>query len=361
MSGSTTPGTVIAQIVQTMRALAGSHPGFRPVHAKGCVCYGTFRGAREARGVSRAPHLQGDAVPTVIRFSNASGDPDVHDGTPNARAMAVKFQLPDGKKADILALSIEGFPARTPEDFLAFLQAQLPDPATGQPRPDAFPRFLEKHPSTAAFIQRLTQKPVPASYGQSSYHAEHAFKFTAADGTSRFGRYHWMPEAGEAHLSPDDASKRSANFLREELESRLRNGPVVFRLLLQLAEQGDPMDDVTALWPADRPQVELGRLEVAGISQTSMADERGMVFDPTNLTDGIDLWPTPFHQLDRPLTPSRTTAAARESERPTCEPSGFRLGYGEINFKCTIEQAESFAEVDDICMCIQQIRCSNGP
>ena len=57
MSGSARP--VIAQIVETMRALAGSHPGFRPVHAKGSVCSGTFRGAPEARGVSRAPHLQG--------------------------------------------------------------------------------------------------------------------------------------------------------------------------------------------------------------------------------------------------------------------------------------------------------------
>jgi catalase len=208
--------------------------------------------------------------------------------------MAVKFQLPDSKNADILALSIEGFPARTPEDFLMFLQAQLPDPATGQPRPDAVPRFLEKHPSTAAFIERLTQKPVPASYGQSSYHGEHAFKFTAADDTSRFGRYHWMPEAGEAYLSPDDASKRSANFLREELESRLRKGPLVFRLFLQLAGQGDPTDDVTALWPADRPQVELGRLEVGRISPTSIADERRMVFDPTNLTDGIDLSADPI-------------------------------------------------------------------
>jgi catalase len=289
MSGPATPEAVIAQIVETMRALAGSHPGFRPVHAKGVVCQGTFRGAPQARGVSRAPHLQGEAVPTVIRFSNASGDPDVHDGLPNARAMAVKFQLPDGKNADILALSIEGFLARTPEDLLTFLEAQLPDPATSQPRPDAVPRFLEKHPSTGAFIGRLTQKPVPASYGQSSYHGEHAFKFTAADSTSRFGRYHWMPEAGEAYLSPDDASKRSANFLREELESRLRNGHVVFRLLLQLAGQSDPTDDVTALWPADRPQVELGRLEVTGISPTGMADERRMVFDPTNLTDGIDL------------------------------------------------------------------------
>ena len=31
--------------------------------------------------------------------------------------MAMKFQLPDGKNADILALSTEGFPERTHEGF----------------------------------------------------------------------------------------------------------------------------------------------------------------------------------------------------------------------------------------------------
>jgi len=103
-----------------------------------------------------------------------------------------------------------------------------------------------------------------------------------------------MPEAGEAYLSPDEASTRSANFLRQELESRLRNGPVVFRLLVQLAGESDPTDDVTALWPADRPLVELGRLEVTGISPTGAADERRLVFDPTNRTDGIDLSADPI-------------------------------------------------------------------
>jgi catalase len=206
----------------------------------------------------------------------------------------VKFQLPDGKNADVLANSIEGFPVRTPEDFLAFLRAQLPDPATGKPAPDAVPRFLETHPAARAFIERLMKKPVPASYGQASYYAEHAFRFTATDGTSRFGRYRWRPEAGEAYLAPDDASKRSANFLREELESRLRKSPVVFRLLLQLAGDSDPTDDVTALWPAERTLVELGRLEVTSISPTSAADERRLVFDPTNLTDGIDLSADPI-------------------------------------------------------------------
>src|ERR1700738_1304186 len=186
MPGSATP--VIAQLVEAMRALAGSHPGFRPVHAKGIVCSGMFRGAPEARGVSRAPHLQGQAVPTVMRFSNSNGNPDVHDGLANTRALAVKFQLPEGKNADILANSIEGFPARKPEEFLAFLRAQLPDPVTGRPAPDAVPRFLESHPATRAFIERLTKKPVPVSYGQACYYAEHAFRFTAADGSSRLGR-----------------------------------------------------------------------------------------------------------------------------------------------------------------------------
>ncbi|MGA9725166.1 MAG: catalase family peroxidase [Candidatus Binatus sp.] len=294
MSESAAPRTVVAEIVEAMRALAGSHPGFRPVHAKGIVCSGTFRGAPEARDVSRAAHLQGQVVPTVIRFANANGNPDVHDGLANTRSLAVKFQLPDGKNADILANSVEGFPVRTPEEFLEFLRAQLPDGVTGKPAPDAVPRFLASHPKGREFIERLMKKPVPASYGQASYHAEHAFRFTAADGASRFGRYHWMPEAGEAYLSVDDASTRNSNFLREELESRLRNGPIVFRLVLQLAAADDPTDDVTALWPADRRLIALGRLEVTGISPTSAADERRLVFDPANLTDGLDLSADPI-------------------------------------------------------------------
>jgi catalase len=74
------------------------------------------------------------------------------------------------------------------------------------------------------------------------------------------------------------------------LESRLRKGPAVFRLLLQVAGEADP----TVLWPADRLRVELGRLEVTGISPTGAADERRLIFDPTNRTDGIELSADPI-------------------------------------------------------------------
>ena len=294
MSASATPEPVIRQIVDAMRTLAGPHPGFRAVHAKGLVCSGSFRASAEAPRVTRAPHFAGQSVPTLVRFANSNGNPDVHDGVPNGRSMAVKFQLADGKSADILANSVEGFIARTPEELLEFLRAQLPDPATGRPDPDAVPRFLGAHPAGRAFVERLMKRPVPASYAQVTYHAEHAFRFTAADGTSRFGRYRFVPQAGEAFLSPDDGGKRSSSFLREELEGQLRTGPVGFRLLLQLAEAGDPTDDVTALWPEGRPVVELGRLEVTGISATSAADERRLIFDPANRTAGIDLSADPI-------------------------------------------------------------------
>jgi len=294
MSASATPESVIRQIVEAMRTLAGPHPGFRPVHAKGLVCTGTFRGSADAPRVTRAPHFAGQSVATLVRFANSNGNPEVHDGVPNGRSMAVKFQLPDDKSADILANSVEGFIARTPEELLEFLRAQLPDPATGRPDPDAVPRFLAGHPAGRAFVERLMKGAVPASYAQTAYHAEHAFRFTAADRTSRFGRYRFVPQAGEAFLSPDDAGKRSPSFLREELEGRLRTGPVAFRLSLQVAEAGDPTDDVTALWPESRPVVELGRLEVTSISSTSAADERRLIFDPSNRTDGIDLSADPI-------------------------------------------------------------------
>ena len=93
MPDTAAPRTLSVELVDAMRALAGPHPGFRPAHAKGIVCSGTFRATPDARRMCKAPHLQGQPVPAVIRFSNANGNPDVHDGLPGVRAMSVKFPL----------------------------------------------------------------------------------------------------------------------------------------------------------------------------------------------------------------------------------------------------------------------------
>lgn len=289
------------QVVDIQRAVAGPHPGFRPVHAKGVVCSGTFVATPDARTISKAAHLQGNSVKTTIRYSNGHGDPNVHDGLPNVRGLAVKFLLPGGGKTDLLAITVEGFIGRTAQEFLTFLQANLPDPTTGKPNPDAVPGYFASHPAGYGFVERLMQKPVPASYVQATYFANSAFRFTATDGSSCFGRYRWIPEAGEAFLTAEEGGKRDPNFLLTELTSRLAEGPVAYRLNLQIAQAGDPTGDVTILWPNDRPLVELGRLTIDAISPTSAADEQRLIFDPINLTDGIEL-------SDDPLPRSRSAA-----------------------------------------------------
>jgi catalase len=86
-------------------------------------------------------------VPTIVRFANANRNPDVHDGVSNARSIAVELQLSDGKSADILANSVEGFVARTPEELLEFLRVQRPVADGGRPDPQGLPRYLAGHPA----------------------------------------------------------------------------------------------------------------------------------------------------------------------------------------------------------------------
>src|SRR5271170_344362 len=98
MADSSSAKSVVEQIVDVQRAIAGPHPGFRTVHARGIVCTGTFVAGPEANRISKAAHLQGQSVPVTLRFSNGSGDPTAHDGVPDVRGLAVKFSLPDGRK-----------------------------------------------------------------------------------------------------------------------------------------------------------------------------------------------------------------------------------------------------------------------
>jgi hypothetical protein len=53
-----------------------------------------------------------------------------------------------------------------------------------------------------------------------------AFKFTNADGVSRYGRFRIRPEAGTEYLSDADAAAKSENFLFDELAQRLAKEPV---------------------------------------------------------------------------------------------------------------------------------------
>src|SRR6202041_3316558 len=115
-----------------------------------------------------------------------------------------------------------------------------------------------------------------------------AFRFVNEADKARYARYHWEPEAAIAGWTLEELQKRPPSYLFEEYEERLRNAPVAFRLVLQLAENGDSTVDPSAPWPDERRRVTIGRLEV---QRTTTVEEIGdvvMMHDPTRLTDGIE-------------------------------------------------------------------------
>lgn len=265
----------------------GIHAGFRPAHAKGILLAGRFQPSRDAASLSRAPHLQGGATPVTARFSDFAGVPTVADNAPQGaspRGLALRFNLAEHVHTDIVAHSIDMFPARTVEDFLEFLNALIAtDPSA--PHPNAIERYLGTHPVALAFVQ--APKPFPTSFARESFFAVSAFAFTNAAGVRRHGRYRILPAAGPEHLDDAAAAAKSADYLLDEIRERIARGPVGFRVVVQLAEAGDVVDDATVRWPESRPQLVLGEVTLDAIVPDNAAAQRQIIFDPIPRVDGI--------------------------------------------------------------------------
>src|ERR1700676_5038216 len=106
---------VSQELLEALDKLFGLHPGFRPVHAKGLMCSGTFAPAAQAAALTRAPHVQAPTTKVIVRYSNFGGVPIIPDNDPNAspRGFAMRFYLAPHVHTDIIGHSHNGFPTRT--------------------------------------------------------------------------------------------------------------------------------------------------------------------------------------------------------------------------------------------------------
>jgi len=274
----------------------GLHPGFRPAHAKGLMLTGVFIPSTEAQTLTRAPHVSLPSTPVTVRFSNSTGLPQLPDNAPeaNPHGMAIRFNLAEHVHTDIVSHSTDGFPTRDGNEFLEFLRA-LAASGPDVPSPKPVEQFLGSHPAALAFVQ--TPKPSPSSLARESYYGVTAFAFTNGEGHTRFGRYRILPELGNDHLSEDQAAKLKENYLYDELAERISKGPVRFRIVAQIANAEDTVDDATVHWPESRKLVELGTIELSQVVPDTLAQQKHIIFDPIPRVDGIEPSADPLLEL----------------------------------------------------------------
>jgi len=292
-------------VVDAMNKAFGVHPGFRANHAKGVVVEGSFSASPDAAALSKAVLFAGGKIPVTVRFSDATGIPDLPDGAApaNPHGMAIKYHLPDGSDTDMVINSLKFFPVSSGEDFRDLLLAVAASPPDAA-KPTKLDEFVGAHPTVAAaFATSVT----PDSFADEEYYGINAFILVNKAGERQAVRYQMVPEK-VVHLDAAEAAKKSPNFLMEELPQRLKGGPVTFHLKAQLAAPGDNTKDASQPWPNDRKVVELGTLTIDKVVPDSAAAEKALLFLPGQLTDGIEA-------SDDPLIDVRDGAYAESFSR----------------------------------------------
>jgi catalase len=283
------------QLLDAFDQLQGVHAGFRPAHAKGLMCSGTFTPSAEAAKLTRAPHANRPSTPVTVRYSDSTGLPNIPDNDParsGPRGIGVRFHLDEHLHTDIIGHSFDGFPVRTGEEFLEFLRAAA---AFGAGRPEAMGAFLAGHPNAKRFVE--APKPIPTSFAREAFFAGTAFKFTNSSGVSRHGRFRIRPDAGTEYLSNEAAAAKSANFLFDELGPRLAREPVKLGVFVQMAEPADEVADASTTWPSSRTELRFGTITLTARVDDQVPERRKIIFDPLPRVDGIDASGDPLTQV----------------------------------------------------------------
>jgi catalase len=105
---------------------------------------------------------------------------------------------------------------------------------------------------------------------------------------SRHGRFRIRPDAGTEYLTDDEAARKPANFLFEEIGPRLKAGPARLGVFVQLAAPGDDVADASVTWPDDREEVRFGTVTLTESVDDRAPERWKIIFDPVPRVEGID-------------------------------------------------------------------------
>ncbi|MBF6236433.1 catalase [Nocardia otitidiscaviarum] len=260
------------ELTDRIAAVLAAAPGRRMLHQRGVTVVGHFRAEPVARTLSSAALFSGEEIAVIARFSGTRGDS--HDAETGDQGLSVRFVPASAEPTDLITFTLPVFFVRSGADMLEFLTAV----SAGPDSPEAMADFRRRHPESHAALDRGSGG-APGSYAGQRYYSVHAFGLTGRGGGTTWARLEWHPDATVEPLGGDESITLAADYLTDELDSRL---PTVMTLHARLPRDGDPVHDPTALW-ADPPRLlELGRMTL----QTRTADA-DLDFDPVRIAPGI--------------------------------------------------------------------------
>ena len=274
------------KLVDALEGVFGKHAARRS-GAKGVCASGFFVGSADGRTLTSSAIFNGQEVPVIARFSLGGGNPKASDKSRSVRGLALQFTEPGGESWRMANISAPVFFVNSPENFVKFLEARRPDPATGRPDAAKVKAFNDSHPDSKPQIDWLAKAPIPASYATVNYWGTNAFEFTTPAKKKVFGKWVFEPARGQKGLSEDELKQLPDDFLADELRKRAAGSGIAFDFKVQLAEAGDVVNDATVPLPASRKVVTAGRLVIDRVEAGVGGACDKITFNPLVLPKGV--------------------------------------------------------------------------
>src|SRR5882724_6442613 len=297
------------RFVDRFEQINGVQPGFRRNHAKGLGVAGSFESNGNGVRLSKAAVFEPGRVPVIGRFSLDGGQPYQPDRPDTRRGLGLQFSTRNGELWRTAMINFPLFPVRTPEIFFERLLAFESDPATGKPDPAKVQAFEERHPETVEVLKVITAEPRGSGFGNTTFYGLNTFRFTNAAGKTTSVRWILKPMQP---FEAADAAPRDKNYLFDELITQIHQHALRWRLIVIVGEPGDPTNDPSIGWPAEREQVDVGMLTLDRVEAEEFSPATDINFDPLTLPAGMA-------PSDDPVLGARSAVYARSFARRAAE------------------------------------------
>jgi catalase len=273
-----------ARLTDAFEQADGVHAGFRRNHARGVCVSGSFESNGNGVRLSKAAVFEAGRVPVIGRFSVGGGDPDRTDRPDEVRGLGLQFSTSNGEVWRTSMIHLPVFLVRTPESFRELVIAGAPDPATGKPNPAKLKEFFGRHPESVAALEIIKSQPPSSGFADSPFRGLHAFRFTNAAGVTVPVRWILTPQQTFSGASP---APEDSKYLFNDLIAQIHRQPLRWRLIIVVGQPGDPTNDASLPWPAEREQVDVGTLTLERVESDDTSTVRDILFDPLVLPAGI--------------------------------------------------------------------------
>lgn len=278
----------------------------RVVHARGFVAYGEFEatgmiGDEPASQYTRAKIFAepGKKTDLAIRFSTVIHGRDSAETLRDPRGFAVKFYTEDGNW-DLVGNNLPVFFIRDAIKFPDVIHSLKPDPISFRQEPARILDFMSQTPESMNMLTHLfSPRGIPATYRHMEGFGVNTYKMVNAEGGTVLVKYHWLPRAGVASLTSEEAATVQGQDLghasRDLFDAIERGEYPQWDFYVQIMEDSehpeldfDPLDD-TKIWPEDQfPLRHLGTMTLNRNVEDHHNENEQIAMGTGVLVDGLD-------------------------------------------------------------------------